>query len=304
MERFVLAGAFDELHHISSSSRQRRGGTSRRDLLVHIAELERWRSGGGNREAMLFDAGPGAIPLSTGLPEMDATERVQAELEILGMEVSHHVMDFHEPLMAALGVTRSRDLLNCRSRQEVLIAGVKVATQTPPVRSGKRVIFLTLDDATGPLDAAFFEDAQGPFAHTLFHSWTLLVRGVIRRTGPRGISIRATGCWDLRAVQDIFDAASHTSSGLDVAAGHQAVMEFMESTSEFEDFDELGTEEAAASRSTRPVMSRRRAGGMGGGQRVLVHPSGFRQSPWADIAPAGGIAPPTKLWHTSPGSPG
>lgn len=312
MERFVLAGAFDEIHRISSSTRQRHGATSRRDLLVHVAELERWRSTGGGREAMLFDSGPGAIPLATGLPEMDATERVQAELEILGMEVSHHVMDFHEPLMAALGVTRARDLLGTRSRQEVLIAGVKVATQTPPVRSGKRVIFLTLDDATGPLDAAFFEDAQGPFAHTLFHSWTLLVRGVIRRTGPRGISIRATGCWDLRAVQEVFDAGCRTAYGFDSAAGQQAVFDFMESTSEAEDFDELGAGEAAASRSTRPVMSRRpsgrTAGGMGGGagngQRVLVHPSGFRQSPWADIAPAGGIEPPTKLWHTSPGSPG
>lgn len=304
MERLVLAGAFDQVHQISTSARQRRNSTSRRDLLVHIAELERWHSSGDSHEAMLFDAGPGPLPLATGLPEMDATERVQAELEILGMEVSHHVMDFHESLMTALGVTRARDLLGTRSRQEVLIAGVKVATQTPPVRSGKRVIFLTLDDATGPLDAAFFEDAQGPFAHTLFHSWTLLVRGVIRRTGPRGISIRATGCWDLRAVQEIFDSASHTPFGINIGAGQQAVFDFMESSSEAHDFDEAGGEEAAASRSTRPVMSRRRAGGMGGGQRVLVHPSGFRQSPWADIAPAGGIEPPTKLWHTSPGSPG
>lgn len=304
MERLVLAGALDELHHISSATRQRKHGTSRRDLLVHVAELDRWRSGGGAREAMLFEAGPGLVPLATGLPEMDAAERVQAELELLGMEVSHHVMDFHESVLAALGVTRARDLLSTRSRQEVLIAGVKVATQTPPVRSGKRVIFLTLDDATGPLDAAFFEDAQGPFAHTLFHSWTLLVRGVIRRTGPRGISIRATGCWDLQTVQSIFDQASHTPSGFDSLAGQNAVWEFMESTVDSEDFDDAGVEEAAASRSSRPVMTRRRAGGMGGGQRVLVHPSGFRQSPWADIAPAGGITPPAKLWHTSPGTPG
>ena len=307
MERLVLAGAFDELHHISAASRQRRHATSRRDLLVHVAELERWRSTGGARENMLFEAGPGLVPLATGLPEMDAAERVQAELELLGMEISHHIMDFHEPLMAALGVTRARDLLNTRSRQEVLIAGVKVATQTPPVRSGKRVIFLTLDDATGPLDAAFFEDAQGPFAHTLFHSWTLLVRGVIRRTGPRGISIRATGCWDLQAVQSVFDEACRTESGFDVSAGQQAVWDFMDSVSDVADYEDEGVEEAAASRSSRPVMSRRRAGGMGGtpgATRVLVHPSGFRQSPWADIAPAGGITPPTKLWHTSPGSPG
>ena len=49
---------------------------------------------------------------------------------------------------AALGVTRAPDLLRCRSQAEVLVAGVKVATQTPPIRSGRRVVFVTLDDAT------------------------------------------------------------------------------------------------------------------------------------------------------------
>ena len=82
--------------------------------------------------------------------------------------------------------TRSKDLLRRRSKAELLVAGVKVATQTPPIRSGRRVIFLTLDDATGPVDATFFEDAQGPYAATVFHSWLLVVRGELRRTGRRG----------------------------------------------------------------------------------------------------------------------
>ena len=43
-----------------------------------------------------------------------------------------------------------------------------------------------------------------------------------------------------------------------------------------------------------------------GRRRVLVHASGFRQSPYADIKPAGtGAAEaPRKLWHSSPGSSG
>jgi error-prone DNA polymerase len=41
-------------------------------------------------------------------------------------------------------------------------------------------------------------------------------------------------------------------------------------------------------------------------RRVLVHSSGFRQSPYADIKPAGvdPSKPPSKLWHSSPGSSG
>ena len=113
----------------------------------------------------------------------------------------------YAPFLDALGVTRSRDLLRRRSQSELLVAGVKVATQTPPIRSGRRVVFLTLDDATGPVDATFFEDAQGPYAATVFHSWLLVVRGELRRTGRRGVSLRATGAWELPALHALWQRA-------------------------------------------------------------------------------------------------
>ena len=133
----------------------------------------------------------------SGLPEMNPEERMRAELEILGLDASRHVVDTYADFLDALGAVRSRDLLTQRSRSEILVAGVKVATQTPPVRSGRRVVFLTLDDGTGPVDATFFEDAQGPYAATVFGSWLLVVRGELRRTGHRGVSLRATGAWPL-----------------------------------------------------------------------------------------------------------
>ena len=142
----------------------------------------------------------------SGLPELTGPERVRAELEILGLDASAHVVAHYEPMLEALGVTRSRDLLGARNRSEVWVAGVKVATQTPPIRSGRRVVFLTLDDGTGPSDSTFFEDVQGPYAATVFHSWLLLVRGVVRRTGARGISLRATGAWELSGLWEAFAA--------------------------------------------------------------------------------------------------
>ena len=42
------------------------------------------------------------------------------------------------------------------------------------------------------------------------------------------------------------------------------------------------------------------------GAKVLVHASGFQQSPYADITPAGVSVnrPPGKFWHSSPGISG
>ena len=74
--------------------------------------------------------------------------------------------------------------------------------QTPPVRSGKRVIFLSLDDGYGCNDATFFSDAQQDYADVLFHSRLFLVRGHVRRTGARGVSLRATGAWELRSAYE------------------------------------------------------------------------------------------------------
>ena len=58
-----------------------------------------------------------------GLPEMSIPDQVSAELEILGLDASRHVMDFYAPMLEALGVTRSRDLLGQRSKAELLVAG-------------------------------------------------------------------------------------------------------------------------------------------------------------------------------------
>ncbi len=134
------------------------------------------------------------------LPEYTDAERVRAELEVMGLDASRHLVSFFEPLLADLGVVRSRDLWRLRSDAWVMVAGVKVASQTPAVRSGQRIIFLTLDDATGPVDVTVFERVQPKVAKTVFHSYLLAVWGRLRRTGVRGVSIIAEDVWDLAAL--------------------------------------------------------------------------------------------------------
>src|SRR4051812_44611333 len=132
-----------------------------------------------------------------------------------------------------------------RSPPALLVAGVRVATQPPPIRSGRRVVFLTLDDATGPVDATFFEDVQGPYAATVFHSWLLVVRGVLRRTGPRGVSLRATGAWELPVLWDAW-----TEGGAD------AVRELLGTAPGWTGATPGAVAGAAASRASRPVLAR------------------------------------------------
>ena len=144
---------------------------------------------------MPFPTAPNrAVPPSSSIESVaDRRSGPRLSAEVLGLDASQHVVAFYEPFLAAIGATRAPDLVRCRSQAEVLVGGVKVATQTPPIRSGKRVVFVTLDDARGPIDATFFEDAQGPYAATVFHSWLLVVRGELRRTGADRLRCRGDG---------------------------------------------------------------------------------------------------------------
>ncbi|WP_037604793.1 DNA polymerase III subunit alpha [Streptacidiphilus rugosus] len=263
LENLVLAGALDTLHP----------ELTRRDLLLHAATDPKPKGPRrpGPAQLELADADPEEQERQTGptaLPAPTETERIRGEIEALGLDHSAHLLSPYLPFLDELGTVRSRELLSQRNRSEILIAGVKVATQTPPVRTGVRVVFATLDDATGPLDFAMFEDAQQHYASTVFHSWLLLVRGVVRRTGPRGVSLTATAAWELTALHELWQ-----QQGVD---------------------------------AVRAVLAARPEPTQAPPRRVMVHPSGFRMSPYADLKPPGVPAAeaPRKLWHTSPGSPG
>jgi error-prone DNA polymerase len=211
-ERLILIGAFDAVHsiHPSHSKVKNLEAINRRDLLLHLNDLHRspgHSSLGGSQ--LNFGFIPPAL-ISSGLPDLDASEKVRYEIDHLGMDVSHHLLEFYAEFLNEIGAVRSSDLLSQRSGSSVLVAGVKVALQTPPVRSGRRVIFLTLDDGYGCNDATFFTDAQQNYADVLFNSWLFLVRGEVRRTGPRGVSIRATGAWELRGAYEKYAQSRST----------------------------------------------------------------------------------------------
>ena len=193
-EALVMIGAFDDLHRVKEKN------INRRDLLLHLHDL--YRLSGSKTKSiqnqMTFRLAPPELH-SSGLPDLTANEQVRYELDLLGMDISGHRLEFYWDFLNSIGAVRSSDLITHRSGSSVLVAGVKVALQTPPMRSGKRVMFVTLDDGFGCNDATFFDDAQKDYAATIRNSSLLLVQGEIRRTGPRGISIRATGAWDLQA---------------------------------------------------------------------------------------------------------
>ncbi|MFF2430937.1 DNA polymerase III subunit alpha [Streptomyces mirabilis] len=244
---------------------------TRRDLLLQATEL--------HRQVRARAATDGQLPLGgelvtagpSGLPEMTSRDKLGAELDVLSIDVSHHLMEHHHRLLRELDATDAAHLRNLHPGQKVLVAGVRASTQTPPIPSGKRVIFVTLEDGSGLVDIAFFEDSHDACAHTVFHSGMLLVRGTVEARGPRR-TVVGEMVWDLEEV-----AAARRDYGPQAA------------------LDMLGRTTPAPT-PAQPAAP----------QRTLTDgTAGARLHPYADLQPAGSrSADLRRLGHRSQGSAG
>jgi error-prone DNA polymerase len=195
-ESLIMIGGFDQLHQIGDK-------LNRRDLLLHLQDLYKLTGTKIGQNQLTLELLPPPLT-SAGLPNLTAQEQIQNEISVLGMEVSAHLLNSYGEFLNAIGAVKSSDVIRQRSGASLLIAGVKSALQTPPVRSGRRVMFLTIDDGHGCNDVTFFEDAQQSYAQLLRTSNLFLIRGQLRRTGPRGVSIRATQAWELSSAYNLW----------------------------------------------------------------------------------------------------
>ncbi len=191
LENLALIGALDSLTGEGFAA-------TRGDILARVRQLNAIKNrplGDSMQPTLDFTL---LEQLPSGNPEMTTAEKVGHEMSIMKMDVSEHVLELYRPMLDEMGVLRADELVGLRSKTEVLVAGVRVATQTPPMRSGKRVVFVTLDDGTGCSDSTFFDEAQSRCSHILFNTRLVLIAGKTRRTGVRGVSIMAENAWDIR----------------------------------------------------------------------------------------------------------
>ncbi|MGO4782919.1 DNA polymerase III subunit alpha [Cryobacterium sp. W22_MBD10_FK3] len=249
--------------------------TRRHELLAHIQSLR------GTAITIADDQLAFEVPLPVqgyegarfnAVTSLQLRGRTQSDLELLdtGLAVSDHRMRKFYPLFADLGVTPASQLATLPGGTEVLLAGVRRATNTPPMRNGRRVVFVSLDDGTGPVaNVVFFHDAQERIGGGVFQTELMLVRGRTRRSGARGVSVTGEGMWDLVTV-----AKERARAAAKAARAARAAITL--------DAVPSGTDEAAAeaaAAAVRPPM--RRAGGSGTAPFDL-----WAQNLWAQGTPA------------------
>ena len=156
----------------------------------------------------LGDAPDETVP--SGLPEMTAAERVRAELEVLGLDASRHVLDFYEPVArrarrhplarpaaaAAAGPSCSSPASRWRPRprRSGPAAGSSSSpSTTPPARSTRR-------------SSRTSRAPTPPRSSTPGCSWSAGCCAGPVRAGSR---LRATGAWELPVLLGRVDRRRH-----------------------------------------------------------------------------------------------
>jgi len=168
----ILCGAFDRLHR------------NRRALLARLQAFDRACSSGG-----LF---PGAAEESGGWPDFTPEEKHVFEFEILGIDVRRHLMAYWREKLASRGYLSTADLAHVPAGRIVKLAGLPVRPHRPPTKSGRIVVFVSIEDEFGLADVTVFEDCYRESGWILFAAAAgpVAVQGTVQRRG-NGLAVLA-----------------------------------------------------------------------------------------------------------------
>ena len=163
-ENLVLGGAFDWFD------------SNRRALLWNLPRWYQTKQGGLFLEI---------LPSQQKIEDFSPLQRWLREYQALGLTARGHIMDFLRPDLPK-GVLTTQAAQNCPTNTQVKVAGL-VLTPRPPTRSGRTVVFLTLEDETGLLDVTVFESVYQKYGKVIYNNPLLLVTGEISRRDPQQI---------------------------------------------------------------------------------------------------------------------
>ena len=190
VENLVLCGAFDELH-----------GNRRQlawDLPRVFEQCRKWKeefganiSSDGSLNDLLGSCSQ--VPLKTAadqIQDFSDVDKFRLEFSVLHMNTGPHFMEFYRPFLRSKRILSTREAATMQEGMLVRVAGVVIRPHRPPTRSGRTVVFLSLEDEFGLIDVTIFENVYQKYGAIIFGEPALVVSGKIQRRG-KGVSIVA-----------------------------------------------------------------------------------------------------------------
>ncbi len=112
-------------------------------------------------------------------------EKARYEYDLMGINVSYHPLALLRAGLDKMGVTPSNRLGAQRAGKWVKVAGYPVRPHRPPTKSGKIIVFMSLEDEFGLSEVTVFENVYQRYGHLIFQQPypVLVAEGRVERRG-------------------------------------------------------------------------------------------------------------------------
>jgi error-prone DNA polymerase len=148
--------------------------------LIRVGAFDRL---GTDREGWLealWTDNPLGLPPAAGASSWSLLETLFWEYRLMGFGQTAQLMSVWRDELARMGYRTAAEAIAAPDGTRLRIAGCLVRPHRPPTRSGRLVVFLSLLDETGLVDASLGEEGYQRFGHLLFSAKS---RGVLAASG-------------------------------------------------------------------------------------------------------------------------
>ncbi|MGI6162686.1 MAG: DNA polymerase III subunit alpha [Bacillota bacterium] len=128
---------------------------------------------------------------ASGSIDFSLGEKVAFEYQILGAGISAHPMEIWRSRLNSREFVSSRELSGIKPGDFVKAGGIPIRPHRPPTRSGRTVVFLSLEDEYGLIDVTCFENVYTRYGKFLFPG-KLIPLGVWGQVQKRGNAFSIT----------------------------------------------------------------------------------------------------------------
>jgi error-prone DNA polymerase len=126
---------------------------------------------------------PSSAPSSTHAPDFSPREKWRYEFDILDFALRAHPVGLIRERLRRQGVITTAAARRGRSGRRVKVTGLIIRPHRPPTKSGRTVVFFTLEDETGMLDVTVFDAVYQRCGKAIFTQPIVTVSGRLDRRG-------------------------------------------------------------------------------------------------------------------------
>lgn len=134
--------------------------------------------------------------LSSELPDFTEIEKCLQKRRVLSLSLACHCLSYLREALDQECIQNSGELSRMASGQVVRATGVVVRPHRPPTKSGRTVVFFTLEDEFGLVDVTVFQEICRKYGALVYTRPALIVEGKLERRGAY-LSVIAHRLWPL-----------------------------------------------------------------------------------------------------------